>query len=173
MSDSAASLPSLTERLGLCLARPVDAAARERARLAVLDWAGCAVIGAVTETGRAFARLAADGVAGPSRVLGAGRASARDAAFTNGAYGNIYEMDDVDRQAVLHPGPVVIPAALALAEASGSGPDALLDAVVRGYEAMMRLGRAMGPAHYRHFHPTATCGAACSTTSSCASASTP
>ena len=139
MSDSPASPTSLTEQLSRHLVRPVDAAARRRARRAVLDWAGCAVIGAATETGRAFARLAAGGAAGPSRVLGAGRAPARDAAFTNGAYGNIYEMDDVDRQAVLHPGPVVIPAALAMAEALGSGPDALLDAVVRGYEAMVRL----------------------------------
>jgi 2-methylcitrate dehydratase PrpD len=166
MSDSSASPTSLTEQLSRHLVRPVDAAARARACLAVLDWAGCAVIGAATDTGRAFARLAAGGgagapggVAGPSRVLGAGRVPVRDAAFINGAYGNIYEMDDVDRQAVLHPGPVVIPAALAMAEALGSGPDALLDAVVRGYEAMVRLGRAMGPAHYRQFHPTATCGA--------------
>ena len=48
-------------------------------------------------------------------MLLGGRATARDAAFANGAFGNVLEMDDVHREAILHPGPVVVPAALALA----------------------------------------------------------
>jgi 2-methylcitrate dehydratase PrpD len=36
--------------------------------------------------------------------------------------------------------------------------DALLDAVVRGYEVMIRIGRAAGASHYRFFHPTGTVG---------------
>jgi 2-methylcitrate dehydratase PrpD len=34
----------------------------------------------------------------------------------------------------------------------------VLDAVVRGFEAMIRIGRSVGPTHYKHFHNTATCG---------------
>ncbi len=68
-------------------------------------------------------------------------------------------MDDVDKRALLHPGPVVVPAALAAAEAVGVDDGlALLDAVVRGYEAMIRIGRAVGAGHYAKFHTTATCG---------------
>jgi 2-methylcitrate dehydratase PrpD len=67
-------------------------------------------------------------------------------------------MDDVHRAAILHPGPVVVPAALAMAGALKAPATALLDAILRGYEAEIRIGRAMGPAHYRQFHPTSTCG---------------
>lgn len=68
-------------------------------------------------------------------------------------------MDDVDRRGLLHPGPVVVPAALAAAEVSGQDDGAaLLDAVVRGYEAMICVGRAVGPHHAARFHVTASCG---------------
>ncbi|GGY38673.1 hypothetical protein GCM10007148_03750 [Parvularcula lutaonensis] len=38
------------------------------------------------------------------------------------------------------------------------GQAELLDAIVRGYDATIRLGRAVGPQHYRFFHNTGTCG---------------
>ena len=75
-----------------------------------------------------------------------------------GALGNVLEMDDVDKRALLHPGPVVVPAALAAAESVGADAAAFLDGVVRGYEAVIRVGRAVGPDHYRYWHNTATCG---------------
>ena len=84
--------------------------------------------------------------------------SAEAAAFANGALGNVLEMDDVDKRATLHPGPSVIPAALALAEETGASGAALLDAIVVGYEATIRVGRAVGPGHYRFWHNTGTCG---------------
>jgi 2-methylcitrate dehydratase PrpD len=52
----------------------------------------------------------------------------------------------------------VIPAALAAAEREGSGGIDLLDALIKGYEATIRIGTAAGPAHYRHWYSTATCG---------------
>lgn len=100
--------------------------------------------GAASEAGRI---TLADGVEGPS---------AR--AFAWGALGNVLEMDDVDKRAILHPGPTVVPAALALGEASGASGGAVLDALVRGYEAVIRLGRAAGPGHYKFWHSTGTCG---------------
>ncbi len=51
-----------------------------------------------------------------------------------------------------------IPAALAIARALVADLGATLDAVVRGYEVMTRVGEAVGPTHYRIFHNTATCG---------------
>lgn len=132
---------------------------RDRARLHLLDWAACVVAGAV-EPGaaepRALARLEGSG---PCRVIGGPRAGPMAAALTNGPAGALLEMDDVDRRGLLHPGPVVIPAALAAAEVEGlDDGELLLDAVVRGYEAMIRVGRAVGPHHAARFHVTASCG---------------
>lgn len=149
---------SPTEILGRILARPVSAGDRARAALHVLDWVGCAAAGALTPPGVAIRGWARTLGAGPCRTIGGLSLDARDAALVNGAVGNVLEMDDFHRAAIVHPGPVVIPAALAQAQALGASSEAMLDAVVRGMEAMIRVGRSVGPAHYRHFHTTATCG---------------
>ncbi|NWG72425.1 MAG: MmgE/PrpD family protein [Parvularculaceae bacterium] len=129
-------------RLARRLARPVAEADRARAALHLLDWTGCAVAGARSDAARAM-RIAA----GPCGDL-----------LYWGALGNILEMDDVDKRALLHPGPVVVPAALAAADRAGASASTFLGAVVRGYEAMIRVGRAVGPDHYRYWHNTGTCG---------------
>ncbi|MGG5819404.1 MmgE/PrpD family protein [Falsiroseomonas sp. HW251] len=149
---------SLTEGLAALLARRIAPADRRRATLHLLDWIGCAVAGAASEAGAVFRAQAASQPPGSARVILGPRLTARDAAFANGAFGNVLEMDDVHREAILHPGPVVIPAALALAVERGADAGALLDAILRGYEAEIRIGRAMGGGHYAKFHPTATMG---------------
>jgi len=71
-----------------------------------------------------------------------------------------FDMTDGSRAAALHPGPVVIPAALAVADVAdkASGKDLML-AIVLGYEVMTRVGRAMNPsAVKRGFHPTSIVG---------------
>ena len=151
-------MASLTEGLTALLARPITPADRHRAALHLLDWIGCATAGAASEVGAVFRAFSARQSTGTARVLLGRRLGARDAAFANGAFGNVLEMDDVHREAILHPGPVVMPAALALAVERASPGAALLDAILRGYEAEIRIGRAMGAAHYRQFHPTASCG---------------
>ncbi len=150
---------SLTEGLAALLARPITADDRRRAALHLLDWIGCAAAGAASEAGAIFRAQADRQPWGPARIVLGAQGTARDAAFANGAFGNVLEMDDVHREAILHPGPAIIPAALALAAERGAGGAALLDAVIRGYEAMIRIGRAMGATHYAQFHPTATMGA--------------
>lgn len=141
------------------LQRPVGAADRARAALHVLDWIGCAAAGACTPPGVAMRAFAATLPAGACRTVGGTSLASRDAALVNGALGNVLEMDDFHRTALVHPGPVVVPAALAAAAETGANGTAVLDAIVRGFEAMIRIGRSVGPAHYRQFHNTATCGA--------------
>jgi 2-methylcitrate dehydratase PrpD len=141
----------------ICL-RPVAPADRARAALHVLDWAGCAASGAASDAGRTLSRWAAAQPIGACHVLRAGARDLWTAALVNGAVGNVLEMDDVHRTAILHPGPVVVPAALALAQRERASAAPLLDAIVRGYEAMIRVGSAVGPGHYRYWHNTATCG---------------
>jgi len=79
-------------------------------------------------------------------------------AFLMGALCHILETDDLHRESVVHPGCVVVPAAWALAEARRADGKALLTAVLHGFEAAARVGMAVGPAHYRIWHNTATCG---------------
>ncbi|MCR9129681.1 MAG: MmgE/PrpD family protein [Alphaproteobacteria bacterium] len=150
---------ALTQRLADRLARPVPAAAKARAALHVLDWAGCAIAGAASPAGRAMAAgLMAEGQ-GRCAVAGTSRgASPLTAALLNGAVGNVLEMDDVDKRAILHPGPTVIPAALAAAQTADLDAQDFLAAVVRGYEAVIGVGRAVGPGHYAFWHNTGTCG---------------
>ena len=148
----------LTSGLVALLKRPIDGRDRTRAALHVLDWLGCAAAGLTTPPGVVTLAWARSLPAGPCHTVGGLRLTSRDAAFVNGAVGNVLEMDDFYRTALIHPGPVVVPAALAAAEETGAAPDALLDAIVRGFEAMIRIGRSVGPTHYKFFHNTATCG---------------
>lgn len=132
-------------------------AALERAAWHVLDWLGCAARGAHTPQGLALRRWLELQAPGPCATLAGRHADAAAAAAYHGALGSALEMDDVHRSSVLHPGPVVVPAALAAAGADTTGPE-LLAALVAGYEVMIRVGRALGPAHYRLWHTTATAG---------------
>ena len=89
------------------------------------------------------------------------RAEASWAALINGVAGHSLEMDDVENRSSLHPGVVVFPAALALAEQLRSSLDDFYAAIVAGYEVTLRIGAALHPAsaYERGFHPTAICGA--------------
>jgi len=82
------------------------------------------------------------------------------AALANGTSAHAIEMDDVNNEASLHPGVVVFPAALATSEMVGGAGKKFIEAVVLGYEVMIRLGRALGAqnSYKRGFHPTGTCG---------------
>ena len=73
------------------------------------------------------------------------RCSAPNAALANATMCHGFELDDIHRTAVVHPGPASIPAALALAEnAKGVTGKDLLTAVAAGYESSIRVGMAMG-----------------------------
>lgn len=80
------------------------------------------------------------------------------AAFANGVLANAADNDDTHKRALLHTGSVVLPPALALAEAQGLAGRALILALVAGYEVAVRVGMAVMPSHYRYWHSTATNG---------------
>lgn len=149
---------SLLQGLVDILNRPVPDSIRPRMALHVLDWVGCAVLGARSPSGEAMARYGRQLGAGPAHAIGVGALEASAAAFVNGAYGNVLEMDDIHRMSILHPGPVVVPAGFAVALREGTAAGDFLDALVRGYEAMIRVGRSVGPGHYKYWHNTSTCG---------------
>lgn len=133
-------IASLTEQLAALLARPVGPGDRARARRHLLDWLAC-VAGA---RGSALAAVA--------------RTAEPDSLARAAFMGNLLEMDDVDRLGRLHPGPVIWPAALSAAREVAAPMGVLLDGAVRGYEAMIRVGRSLDAHHYAYWHPTATAG---------------
>jgi hypothetical protein len=111
---------TLLERLAQHLQRPVNEDVRTRARLHLLDWLACV-------------------------------AGARGWATENGfrdkwtwddlcvLAGNVLEMDDVHRGALLHPGPVVWGVAIGRNAPRDIPMYGILDGAVVGYEAMIAL----------------------------------
>lgn len=147
---------TITERLIPILERPISDEDRKRAALLLLDWTGCAVAGRREPAGKkAYYALQSDGKVDSVRV-GHSPSGSLLAAMYNGMLGNVLEMDDVDKRAVLHAGPTIIPAALSLSKSNSTR--SVLDAIVIGYEATIRIGRAVGTGHYAYWHNTATCG---------------
>jgi len=108
----------------------------------------------------------ANGTAGKNSVAGNilsrwARAQGDDSgrhAFLFSALAHIQEMDDLHRSSVTHPGCVVVPAALAVGLREMSSGHEILMSILHGYEAMCRIGMAVGNSHYRIWHNTSTCG---------------
>jgi 2-methylcitrate dehydratase PrpD len=130
---------SLTEQLAKHLQRPVDEATRQRARLHLLDWLAC-VAGARPDPKKNT----------PLSLL------SENALVRACWLGNVLEMDDVHKTAILHPGPAIWPAALHKLWTKTF--DEQLNAAVRGYEATIAIGETFDARHYTHFHNTSTAG---------------
>jgi 2-methylcitrate dehydratase PrpD len=134
---------------------------RHYARRHLLDTVGVMIAGAGGDVAsRAEAVLAAARPAGRIPVPGrARRADLIDAAFLGGTAAHGIELDDGFRQGSVHPGCVVVPAALALGYDRRADGRALMEAIVAGYEAVIAIGRACHPdLRQRGFHPTAAVG---------------
>ncbi len=145
-------------RFSLGSAPPEVAAA---AKAALLDTTGTILAGAPEPVTRIVAEtVAEDGARPVADQLGAGlRTSAEGAALVNGTSGHALDYDDVHLSVRGHPSVVILPAALAVAQNVRASGRALLEAYVVGVEVMAKLGRAMGPAHYRTgWHATSTLG---------------
>lgn len=145
---------TLTEGLASFIrSKPITAADRDQAALLVLDALANTLAGRNSDPGRILLDWAA---AEPGT---ANRLDLNREAFLLGALTHILETDDLHRASVVHPGCVVVPPAYALARRLGASADDFLDAVIWGFEACCRVGMGVGPAHYRIWHNTATCGA--------------
>ncbi|MEE4379577.1 MAG: MmgE/PrpD family protein [Candidatus Competibacteraceae bacterium] len=141
---------TLTQQLtALINAKPVTTDDLEQAALFTLDAIANALAGRCSPAGELLLAW--------QHTLG-DRPDAGRRAFIFGALTHILEVDDLHRASVVHPGCVVVPAAWTVAEREGVTGRDFLVAVLRGFEAATRVGMAVGPAHYRIWHNTATCG---------------
>jgi 2-methylcitrate dehydratase PrpD len=132
-----------------------------RAEELLLDWVASSLAGKgarAVETIERFARQMGP-AHGPSEVLiSRRRTSPLFAAMVNAAASHFAEQDDVHNGSVFHPGAVVFPPALAVAQAIGCSGRDLLVAAVAGYEVGIRVGEFLGRSHYKVFHTTGTAG---------------
>jgi 2-methylcitrate dehydratase PrpD len=132
-----------------------------RAEDLMLDWLGSALAGKGVKPVEAIARFAAQ--MGPGQgdaqvLITRARTSPLFAAMVNAASSHVAEQDDVHNGSVFHPGSVVFPPGLAVAQTLGARGAELLTAAVAGYEVGVRVGEYLGQAHYKVFHTTGTAG---------------
>jgi len=135
----------------------------DRVKYFFLDFIGVACRGSREDSSQSMYRFVREMDRGAKNGVLIGtkeRAPYLYAALANGTSSHAIEMDDVNNEASLHPGVVIFPSALATCEMVSATGKSFIEAVVLGYEVMIRLGKALGPenSYRRGFHPTATCG---------------
>ena len=127
----------------------------------LLDSLGNIISGSLEQPARILARVL-------TRLGGEGEASAvatgtmlpaAHAGFINGVSAHSVEMDDAHHGALTKTGSVIIPASLAMGEATAADGKKFIAAIVAGYETMIRIGLAVNPGHRtRGYHSTGTVG---------------
>ena len=120
-------------------------AVAELASLCALDTFAAMVCGAPSPAAKIAASHAADGGRdGKATILATGeRRTAAATAFANATAANGTDLDDVGRYTWGHPGAMVVPTALAMAEQSGACGRDFIANVALGYEVAFRSGRCL------------------------------
>jgi 2-methylcitrate dehydratase PrpD len=134
---------------------------RQAAARVLLDTLACALAGLTEPSSRQVGVVIAEEAAeGTSTAIGMDRpVGPRPASLINGAAAHALDFDDTHDRAVLHAGVSVIPAALAMGEATGASGREFLDSVVLGYDVHVRVALAakQAPGH-SGWHYTSACG---------------
>ena len=124
---------------------------RHKAKMCLVDIIAAIVAGVATPVSGIAAAYAPVVWPGDDAtvLLHGTRAGAAGAAFANACAANALDCDDGGAHTLGHPGAQVFPTALALSEKLRLGGDAMLAAVVVGYEIAHRFGRCW----HRYQHP--------------------
>ncbi len=150
------AMPTLTQQLTQYIrSKPINDNDLEAAEYFALDAIANIVAGRNSPQGRKILAWRDDLLGNRANEGTLGLDGPRQA-FVHGALCHILEVDDLHRASVVHPGCVVVPALLALGQ--GHSREKVLTALLHGFEACCRIGMAVGPAHYKVWHNTATCG---------------
>lgn len=135
--------------------------ARSRAKLAIFDACGTALVGTHHPATRHLRQLLVEmGSAPQVRIIGDQlRTSALDATWLTGTMVDAYLYSDTHFPSNAHLTSVLLPVLLALADTRNiSGPEAITAYTV-GFEVATRLATAVNPNHYRRgWHTTAVAG---------------
>jgi 2-methylcitrate dehydratase PrpD len=145
MSAAKTAARTLAEFANALSYEQIPAAARERARQCIIDTTGAALFGSRLPWSKIVTRHARNcGGNGSSRVIGSNlKVAAPAAALANGVCSHAFELDGLRKpSAGVHPGAILLPAALAAGEAQGASGKDLLTAFIAGAEVMFRIGLA-------------------------------
>jgi len=124
----------------------------------ILDTLGVALAGSTTSHARQAVEVIRDFSCKPeSIVIGHGwKTAAVEAAFVNAIMAHGIDFDDGHK--FVHPGCVVVPVCLSLAERHPTDGRSLMLAILAGYETSIRVSLAAGLPHRNQgYHPTGTC----------------
>lgn len=134
----------------------------EQVYRSLIDYLGVTLAGAKMSGEKGIRLLAGmdGGKGGEAGVIGYGRrANLSTAALLNGFSSHLAELDDGVRFCSVHAGGPLFSALLPIVEQRRMSRAAFARGVLVGYEAAIRLGMAIQPAHRnRGFHATGTCG---------------
>lgn len=157
--------PGVTRRLADAIAAidpdQLPSEVVDRACATIADALTCGIAGSAlaAEVVAPLARLVTEVGDGPVPTLLLARPlPATTAALVNGATIHTIDYDDTHMAVVSHFGASVVAAALSAVVVSGGGGRDLVAAVVAGFEAGARIGRACMPGHYQRWHATSSLG---------------
>jgi 2-methylcitrate dehydratase PrpD len=141
----------------------IPAAVVEHMKLSILDSIGVCLHGVTLPwTQHVQAMVEAERAQPQAAIFGSGKkTSVANAVLVNSTAGHAFELDDIHKESIIHPGSLALPVAIAFAEAQakGSGRD-LITAMVAGYEVGARVGNAATVRLLlKGFHPQGTSGA--------------
>ena len=132
-------------------------------KLSLLDSIGVCLHGVTLPWTRHVQSLVeAEGAAPQASIFGSGRkTSMANAVLVNSTAGHAFELDDIHKESIIHPGSLAFPVALACAEHRGNADGrGLLAAMIAGYEVGARVGNAATVRLLlKGFHPQGTSGA--------------
>ena len=135
----------------------------EAAKGAIIDCLACMLAGRHEPLADILCRyVAAESGSPAASVVGRGfRTSAANAALVNGAMAHALDYDDITQITKTHPTAVLLPAALAVAEATGATGREMLLGYMVGFEVACSVGEALSEAYYDDlgWHPTGPLGA--------------
>ncbi len=121
-------------------------AVAEKAKHHILDTIAAMVSGSRLKPGEvAIQFIRTQGGTPEAQIIGADfLTTAINAAMVNGYMAHADETDDSHAPSLTHPGCAIVPAALAVGERENQSGEALLRAVVLGYDISSRIARVMG-----------------------------
>ena len=130
------------------------------AKQCMLDWLGVCIRGAQERPVKIIRQIILKPRSGKSTVLDgeSTMSSVLNAAFCNGAASHSLDFDDLHNPSIIHLATVVLPPALAIAEAENKSGQELISAICAGYEAGGRVGESIIPESYFYWHTTGTAG---------------
>jgi 2-methylcitrate dehydratase PrpD len=135
----------------------------EKVKMCFFDAFTCAFAGYDLDWCRAATGAAQDLGGRPEATIwtNGARVGASEAAFANAVHSHSIIQEDMHNESQSHPGTMVFPVVLALAERDGAAGRDLIPAIVAGYELIGRVGRAtVGPEfRQRGFRPSGSFGA--------------